>query len=146
VLISFIFVVYHAKAILNCMKTTIAAAKIKSMSPQFLVNDIDRSIEFYIKNLGFQLNFRYEDFYAGIVNGGCSIHLKLASPAVGESAYRKNNEHLDITFSVEGIEDLFNEIKNKKVAVIQPLRDMPYGREFYITDPDGYIIAFVEEK
>jgi len=29
--------------------------------------------------------------------------------------------------------------------VIQSLREMPYGREFYVADPDGYIIAFYEE-
>jgi hypothetical protein len=25
-----------------------------------------------------------------------------------------------------------------------PLRSMPYGREFYVRDPDGYILGFVE--
>ena len=38
------------------------------MSPQLLVADIDRSIEFYTKRLGFDLDFRYEDFYAGVGN------------------------------------------------------------------------------
>jgi len=27
------------------------------------------------------------------------------------------------------------------VNIIEPLREMPYGREFYITDPDGYILG-----
>ena len=42
--------------------------KIKQMSLQFLVTNIDRSIEFYTKTLGFQVDFRYEDFYAGITS------------------------------------------------------------------------------
>ena len=25
-----------------------------------------------------------------------------------------------------------------------PLRTMPYGTEFYVRDPDGYILGFVE--
>ena len=25
-----------------------------------------------------------------------------------------------------------------------PLRNMPYGREFYIRDPDGYILGFIQ--
>jgi hypothetical protein len=25
------------------------------------------------------------------------------------------------------------------------LRDMPYGKEFYVADPDGNIIGFLEE-
>lgn len=30
------------------------------------------------------------------------------------------------------------------IEIIQPLRTIPYGKEFYITDPDGYIIGFLE--
>jgi predicted enzyme related to lactoylglutathione lyase len=120
-------------------------SKIKKMSPQFLVTDIDRSIEFYTKKLGFDMDFRHEDFYSGVVKDGYSIHLKLGTPSIDERENRRNNEHLDIIFSVEGIEYLYEEILNKSAEVIQPLRNMPYGREFYITDPDGYIIAFLEQ-
>jgi predicted enzyme related to lactoylglutathione lyase len=125
------------------MKTR-AYLKIKDMSPQFLVTDIKRSIEFYTKKLGFEIGFCYEDFYCAITKDGYSIHLKLASSAIGERENRRNNGHLDITFSVDGIEDLYEEIKNKPVEIIQVLRDMPYGREFYISDPDGYILAFLQ--
>ena len=118
--------------------------KIKGMSPQFLVADLNRSIEFYTKKLGFEISFHYEDFYCGIIKGGYSIHLKLVDQAIEERENRENNGHLDITFSVEGIDDLYEYIKSKSVEVIQPLRDMPYGREFYISDPDGHIIAFLE--
>lgn len=119
--------------------------KIKKMSPQFLVIDIDRSIEFYTKKLGFDIDFRYEGFYAGIGKDDCSIHLKLGKPSIEERNNKRNNEDIDIVFSVEKIEDLYEEISNKSIEFTQPLRDMPYGKEFYITDPDGYIIAFLEE-
>ena len=115
------------------------------MSPQFVVADIDRSIEFYTKKLGFDIDFRYEDFYVGIIKDGCSIHLKTAEPLVDKGQHKKDHEHLDITFSVEDIEYFYEELSSKSVEVIQPLREMPYGKEFYISDPDGYIIAFLEE-
>ena len=121
-------------------------SKIKGMSPQLLVSDINRSIEFYTKQLGFEVSFLYEDFYSGIAKDGYSIHLKLAKTSIEERENRRINEHLDITFSVEGIEDLYEDVLAKPVEVIQPLRNMPYGREFYITDPDGNIIAFLEEE
>lgn len=44
----------------------ITYSKIKKMSPQFLVADIEHSIEFYTEKLGFDVDFRYEDFYAGL--------------------------------------------------------------------------------
>ena len=115
------------------------------MSPQILVSDIDRSIEFYTKKLGFDVDFRYEDFYAGIIKDGYSIHLKIGSPPTEERKNKRENEHLDIVFSVEDVEDLYNELVNKSVEITQPLCVRPYGKEFYVADPDGYILAFLEE-
>jgi len=46
---------------------------------------------------------------------------------------------------VQGIEDLYEEYSARSVEFAQPLRDMAYGKEFYIADPDGYIIGFLEE-
>ena len=120
-------------------------SKIKKMSLQLLVVDIERSIEFYTKKLGFQIDFRYEDFYAGIIKDGFSIHLKAGHPLIEERKNKRNNEHLDIIFSVEGIDYLYEEFSSRALEIIQPLRNMPYGKEFYIADPDTYIIAFIEE-
>ena len=124
---------------------TITHFKIKKMSPQFLVTDIDRSIEFYVKKLSFDIEFSYEDFYAGIIKDGYSIHLKTGNPSIEERKNKRKNQDLDLIFSVDGIEDLYKELSNKFVEFTQPLRNMPYGKEFYIADPDGYIISFLEE-
>lgn len=115
--------------------------RIKRMSPQFLVADLERAVEFYVKILGFDVDFRYEDFYVGIVKDSSSIHLKLNSPCTEE---RKSSDNLEVLFTVDGIDDLYKDILNKSAKIIQPLRDMPYGKEFYVADPDGNIIAFVE--
>lgn len=119
--------------------------KIKKISPQLLVADIERSIEFYTTLLGFVLDFRYEDFYAGVTKNGCSIHLKTGNPSIDERQNKRNNEHLDIIFSVENIEHVYEQFTTKSIDIIQSLRTMPYGKEFYIADPDGYIIAFSDE-
>src|SRR5262245_42643293 len=124
---------------------TMMHSKIRKMSPQLLVTDIERAIEFYTKNLGFNVDFLYEDFYAGIIKDGFSIHLKMDKPSIDQKQNKRASEHLDIIFSVEQIENLYEEISGKSVEVIQILRTMPYGREFYIADPDGHTIAFLEE-
>ncbi|TMI97881.1 MAG: hypothetical protein E6H08_01335 [Bacteroidetes bacterium] len=126
------------------MKTS-TGSKIKKMSPQFLVTDIEHSIEFYTKQLGFEVEFRYEDFYAGIIKDNYSIHLKSGKPSIEERKSKRENTDLDIVFSIEGVEDLYEELMNKSVEIIQPLCARPYGKEFYIADPDGYILAFLEE-
>lgn len=77
---------------------TATHSKITGMSPQLLVTDIDQSIDFYTKNLGFEVDFRFDDFYCGISKDGYSIHLKLARPSIEERKNRRSNEHLDIFF------------------------------------------------
>ncbi len=72
---------------------------------------------------------------------GHSIHLKLGSPTQS-----RDEEHLDLYFSVEGIEHLFETFKTQPVIITQELREMPYGWEFYISDPDGYILGFIENE
>src|SRR6478735_187759 len=105
---------------------TVTYSRIKKMSPQLLVADIGRSIEFYKKKLGFDIDFRYEDFYAGIIKDGCSVHLKLGNPSIEERKNKRNNEDIDIVFSVEGVKDLYEELSNKTIEFVQPLREMPY--------------------
>ena len=119
--------------------------KITKMSPLLIVADIDQSLEFYVKVLGFAIDFRYEDFYLGITLDGCSVHLKTSKFLVKESKDRTSGEDLEIVFSVHKIGDLYEEILKNSVEIVQPLRDMPYGKEFYVADPDGNVLAFIEE-
>jgi len=124
---------------------TATTSSIKKMSPQFLVSDFERSIQNYTKVLGFDLEFRYEDFYAGIIKDGYSIHLKCGQPSREERENKKENNDLDIVFSVDNVDALYEEYSQKPIEIIQPLCERPYGKEFYIADPDGYILAFLEE-
>jgi catechol 2,3-dioxygenase-like lactoylglutathione lyase family enzyme len=109
------------------------------MSPLLAVADLERAIAFYTEKLGFSLEFTYEDFYAGIVKDGHSIHLKAESPPP-----KKGEDELDIMFYVDSIERFYEAALNQSIDIVQPLREMPYGREFYIADPDGNRIAFLE--
>jgi catechol 2,3-dioxygenase-like lactoylglutathione lyase family enzyme len=122
---------------------TALSPNIKSMSPLLLVADLDQTISFYTQYLGFAIDFRYEDFYAGIIKDSITIHLKLGYTSKEEQEKRIDKEDLDLVFSVGEIQQFYDTIKSMPVTIIQPLREMPYGREFYITDPDGYLIGFV---
>jgi predicted enzyme related to lactoylglutathione lyase len=112
---------------------------LRKMSPQLLVADLDRSVDFFVEKLGFVVDFRYEDFYVGILKDGCSIHLKK-----GYAPLVSNADALDILFAVDDIENVYTGFVARAVTITQPLRAMPYGREFYIADPDGHVFGFVE--
>jgi uncharacterized glyoxalase superfamily protein PhnB len=123
-----------------------AAAEITSLAVQFLVDDLSEAITYYRDRLGFEPDFVYESFYAGVSRDGISIHLKCAPKTVADRAHRKQNEHLDAYIGVRGIEALFDELTSKGANIIRSLEERPWGcKDFYVEDPDGYILCFSEE-
>jgi len=117
-----------------------------SLSPQFLVDDLSIAIAYYRDCLGFELDFEYESFYASVSRDGFSIHLKCAPKTVADRANRKQNEHLDAYIGVRGVDALFEELQAQGARIIRPLEQRPWGcKDFYVEDPDGYILNFSEE-
>ncbi len=120
-------------------------ARVTAIAPQFLVDDLDRTIGYYRDRLGFDLDFQYEDFYASVSRDGFAIHLKRAPKLAAERAHRKQHEHLDAYFGVSGIRDLFDEFQSRGAKVIRPLDERPWAcLDFYVEDLDGYILCFSE--
>jgi catechol 2,3-dioxygenase-like lactoylglutathione lyase family enzyme len=113
-------------------------------APVFRVADLARSLAYYRDRLGFEVEFEYEGFYAGVVRDGCRIHLKCAVPPERDQSAFEAAEHLDACFGVEGVEALASRFAAVGAAFSVPLRSMPYGTEFYVKDPDGYILGFVQ--
>ena len=122
-----------------------ATAQLTGIAPQFLVDDLDRAIAYYVDKLGFTLDFKYQSFYASVSRDGLAIHLKHAPKSPAEREHRKQNEHLDAYISVEGVRGLFSELEKRGARVLAPVREQPWGcRDFYVEDPDGYILCFSE--
>ena len=118
-------------------------AQIIGIAPQFLVDDLDRSIAFYRDRLGFGLDFTYQSFYASVSRDGFAIHLKHGVAA--DRAHRKQNEHLDAHISVTGVRALFSEFQMRGAEALKPLEERPWScLDFYVEDPDGYILCFSE--
>jgi len=127
--------------------TVSSVAKITGIVPQFLVDDLDRAIAYYCDRLGFELDFKYEGFYAAVTRDGFAIHLKHAPKLDAERAHRKENEHLDAYIAVSGIRGLFSEFETRGAEVIRPLEQRAWAcLDFYVEDPDGYILCFSEQN
>jgi catechol 2,3-dioxygenase-like lactoylglutathione lyase family enzyme len=126
--------------------TTQNVARITAISPQFLVDNLDRSITYYCDKLGFELDFKYDSFYAAVSRDGYAIHLKCAPKLAADRDHRKQNEHLDAYIAVSGVRALFDELKTRGARVLKPLEERPWScLDFYVEDPDGYIVCFSEQ-
>jgi len=122
--------------------TPVAQPTLTSFAPQFLVEDLARSIAYYEK-LGFTFGEPWEGFYAIGLLDGLEIHLKEAPKPEAERRYRREHEHLDAAAGVDGIEAFYARCTANGVRIIKPLAPTEWGTmDFYIEDPDGNIVSF----
>jgi len=116
--------------------------RLASLAPQFLVDELERSIAYYRK-LGFTFGEPWEGFYAIGVLDGLELHLKEAPKNQAERQHRRENEHLDAVAGVEGIEVFYEQCIANGATILKPLAATAWGtKDFYIDDPDGYIVCF----
>ena len=117
-------------------------ARLTSFAPQFLVDDLERSIAYYQK-IGFRFGEPWDGFYAIGHLDGLEVHLKEAPKDPSERQRRRESEHLDAAAGVDGIEAFYEQCVANGVTIIKPLTGTAWGtKDFYIEDPDGYIISF----
>jgi catechol 2,3-dioxygenase-like lactoylglutathione lyase family enzyme len=106
------------------------------------VSDLARSIAYYEK-LGFTFGEPWEGFYAIGHVDGLEVHLKEGPKNPDERRFRHDNEHLDAAAGVDGIEDFFKQCVANGATILKPLTPTAWGtHDFYVEDPDGYIICF----
>ena len=108
--------------------------RVTSFAPQFLVDDLARSIAYYEK-LGFTFGEPWDGFYAIGHLDGLELHLK--------EAPKDEHEHLDAAAGVDGIEAFYARCTANGVRIIKPLAATAWGTmDFYVEDPDGYVVSF----
>jgi catechol 2,3-dioxygenase-like lactoylglutathione lyase family enzyme len=120
-------------------------ARLLGIAPQFLVDDLEGAIAYYREQLGFAVDFRHGGFYASVSRDGIAIHLKCAPKTLGDRAHRRQHEHLDAYIGVTGVAVLHDELRSRGARISKPLEARPWScLDFYVEDPDGYILCFSE--
>jgi catechol 2,3-dioxygenase-like lactoylglutathione lyase family enzyme len=119
-------------------------SSLRYIAPVLRVADLGRSLAYYRDRLGFDLEFNYEGFYASVIRDGCRVHLNCSAPPARDQKAFEAAEHLDACFGVEDAETLAKAFASSGADFSVKLRSMPYGTEFYVRDPDGYILGFIQ--
>ena len=124
------------------MTSTLTPPRVTSFAPQFLVDDLGRSIAYYQK-IGFTFGEPWDGFYAIGHLDGLELHLKLAPKNEAGRRRRRDHEHLDAAAGVDGIEAFYEQCVANGATIIKALTATPWGtKDFYIEDPDGNITCF----
>ena len=112
-------------------------------SPQFLVDDLQASIRYYVDVLGFETNIEHQDFYASVVRDQAEIHLKAAPKTAEERKLRLENQHLDAYIWVNAFDELYDEFQSSGAIILYAPQQQPWGvYDFYVKDIDDYILCF----
>jgi len=97
----------------------------------------------YYQKLGFTFGEPWDGFYAIGTLDGLELHLKEAEKNDAERRHRRDHEHLDAAAGVDGIEAFHARCVANGATILKPLTLTAWGtKDFYVEDPDGYIIAF----
>jgi catechol 2,3-dioxygenase-like lactoylglutathione lyase family enzyme len=123
----------------------------KKLTPNLLVADVSRSLDFYADVLGFDRGIHVPDappfVFGSVTAGALEIFFNEVSTATKEYpalAGRPLGASGTMFIEIDGIESYFGELQGK-VPIVTPLVSQWYGmKEFAIADPDGYLITFAE--
>jgi hypothetical protein len=125
-----------------------ARKNLTSISPFFIVKDLQVSIAHYIERFGFQLDFQGPEgdvYYAGVSRDGIGIMLKTIAPEVLPQPNRSRHEwaRWDAYIYTLDPDTLFHEFIQRGASFVQELSFIDDGLwGFEVADADGYVLAF----
>ncbi|HYU73050.1 MAG TPA: VOC family protein [Ktedonobacteraceae bacterium] len=124
---------------------------LKKLTPNIMVEDVNRTIQFYKETLGFELLTSVPEKgqfdWAMMKRDGVEIMFQ-ARASLGEEIPALQQKEIGgaLTFyiDIEGVEELHAILKDK-VTIVQEMHTTFYGaQEFAIQDCNGYILTFAE--
>lgn len=108
------------------------------------VPNLAASVAYYTEILGLSVDFTAPG-WAFLSRG--SFRLMLGECTDAMPAHETGDHSYFVYVTVEGIDDLYDEVVRKGATLTQRLADKPWGmREFGVRTPDGHRIMFGQER
>lgn len=128
---------------------------LNSITPFFIVDDLDATIGFYQTQLGFEVRYKgggdgeVEDYWAFVGRDRVMIMFKAIVPDVHPQPNSSRHQwaRWDAYVNVDDPDALYAEFAGKNVKFNQELADNSDGlRAFEVIDNNGYVICFGRPK
>ena len=117
---------------------------------RYIVKDIESTVNFYTKMLGFQEDMRVKSAFAILSLG--NLHLLINSPGAGGAGQAMPDGTLPspggwnrIQIVVDDLEDTVKELKGKGAAFRNEIVIGVGGRQILLQDPSGNLIELFEQ-
>lgn len=112
------------------------------------VHDMEKSIEFYRDIVGLSIHRQFspqpgdEITFVGSADGETEIEL-MHNVKTPNAAFSQN---ISLGFRVDSLEDMMEKLKAHNIPVLAgPFQPNPHTRFFFVHDPNGLRVQFVQE-
>ena len=117
---------------------------LNSITPFFIVDDLQASLDFYCSKLGFEIRHK-GDFWAFVGRDSVMVNLKHISPDVHPQSNPSRHEwaRWDAYINASDPDSLYAEFVARSVPMHSELQDTGDGlRAFEVIDNNGYVLCF----
>lgn len=127
--------------------------KFNKLIPELNVTNLKKSLDFYVKTLGFKTEYeRKESKFAFVSYEGTQIMLEQNPNSTWNTGKLEHPFGRGVNFQiiVKSINIIYNKLKKNKYPIKLALKESHYRknnkilavREFLVVDPDGYLLRF----
>lgn len=130
--------------------------KFNSLIPELSVRDLEKSLNFYVDDLGFKIEYtRDENRFAFISREGSQIMLEEGTRGdwnTGELVYPFGR---GVNFSIEvtDMDNILEKFKRDNIEIKKPVDEEWYRfkgkmlgeKQLLVMDPDGYLLRLMED-
>ena len=121
--------------------------QITSAIAQLRTTDLAESIRFYTTKVGLTVEFRHQDFYAGIRAGDQTFHLKLVDEKDPSIEFVDKGNHFHLYLQTDDVAATAEVLKSNGVPLVKDVHDTAWGtKEFVIKDDQGHTLHFGETR
>lgn len=106
-----------------------------------VVSDLARSRDWYVSNLGLNLEFEIPERNFAALEDDCGFGLLLSQGDIAS-----NPASPVIYFEVRDVDELCRDLMGKGITMDHPPRQTEWGYGPQIRDPDGYIVRFFDRR
>lgn len=116
---------------------------VTAVIPQLRTTNMAQTIRFYTEVLGGTLEFKVQDFYAGIRLGPDLIHLKLSDEPDPSIAFVRDEEHFHLYLQTDDITATAESLKRSGARLVRDVCETEWRtRELILEDDQGHTIYF----
>jgi predicted enzyme related to lactoylglutathione lyase len=112
------------------------AAKIEGVTPILSVRSLQASIDYYVRVLGFEVDWLDPSIMASVSRDGGAIMLCEES---------QGNPGTWLWVGVDDADSLYNEYTAAGAKIGLPPTNYPWAYEFHVQAPDGHVLRFGSE-